>query len=103
MLLSCRGLQAFRVFEMSDERGPDLHQKGLQFGICGARNQCLVERIDDLLVIRDFAVDVRPVEGSAFEGLKVSCVLFTVSLETLACRVVLWRHLELSREVRRGL
>src|ERR1044072_7843016 len=100
MPLSGHGLQAFRVFEMSDERGPDLHQKRLQFTVCGARNQCLVERIDDLLGICDFAVDIRLIEGSAFEGLQVSNLLFAVSLESLACRVVLWRDLELACEVR---
>jgi hypothetical protein len=55
---------------MSDECGPDLHQEGLQFAVRGAWNQRLVERIDDLLVICDFAVDVRLIEDSAFEGLQ---------------------------------
>ena len=81
------------MFEVSDERGPDLDQQALQFAVCSARNQRLVERIDDLLVIRDFAVDVGLIEGSACEGLQVGEMLFTISLETLACRVVLWREL----------
>src|SRR4051794_19376501 len=56
------GVQALRVLEMCDERWTDLDQERFQFCVRRPRNQRLVERVDDLLVICDLAIDVRFVE-----------------------------------------
>jgi hypothetical protein len=78
------------------------HQQRLQLLVRGARNQGLVERVDHLLVIGDFTIDVRLVERSPREGLQMSKVFVAVGLQALAGRVVLRRNVELAREVSRG-
>ena len=57
--LPVRRLQMLGVFQVRDKRRPHFNQQRFQLIVCGARNQGLVERVDDLLVIRDFVIDVR--------------------------------------------
>src|SRR5688500_13723916 len=55
-------LQALRMIAVRDESRPHLDQQRFQFRVRGARNERLIERVDDLLVIGVFMIDVGLVE-----------------------------------------
>ena len=90
------------MLEVRDKSRPHLDQQSLQFAVRCPGNEDLVERIDDLLVIRDFVIDVRFVERSTLERLQVGEVLLATGFQTLAGWIVLRRDLELGYEVCRG-
>ena len=67
---------------------PYLDNQCLQLLILGAGDQGLVDRVENLLVVRDFVVDVSLVKRGAFQGFEVFDVFLAASFETLAGRVV---------------
>ena len=93
-------LQTLRVLEVRDEGRTHLDEQRLEFLVRRARNQRLVERIDHLLVVRHFMIDVRLVERRALERLQVGEVLLAVGLQALAGGIVLRRNFELGRRDR---
>ena len=59
------GLQHLGVLQMRDERRADLGDQRLQLLVLGARDQRLVDSVENLLVVGDFVVDVGLVERRA--------------------------------------
>src|SRR6476469_7762027 len=84
-------LQHLGVLEVSDERRPYLDQERLELGVGGARDQRLVDRVEDLLVVGDLVVDVGAIEGGAVQLLERREVLLATLGERLAGGVVLGR------------
>ena len=62
------------MLEVGDEGRANLDQQRLQLCVLGVRNQGLVQRIDDGLVVRHLMVDIGPVKGCALEFLQ-RCVV----------------------------
>src|SRR6476620_6317176 len=64
-------LQMLRMLQVRDKRGPHLDEERLQLSVLRARNQGLVERAQNALVIRDLMIDVRPIERLVLERLEI--------------------------------
>ena len=77
------------MLKVSDKSRSHFDQQSFQFAVCCPGNQGLIERIDHLLVIRDFMINVRLVERRTLKCLQISEVLGAVGLQALACGIVL--------------
>src|SRR5258708_2027118 len=84
LLTGERSLDPLGVIQMRDECRPDLNQQGLQLRIRCIRDQHLVDRGQDLLVVGHLVIEVGLVEGGTLEHLEIVKILFTTRLETLA-------------------
>jgi len=93
------GLEMFSVLEVLEERRAHADEKCLQFCIFRIRDQHFVDRIDDLLVIRDFVVDVGFIERSAGECAEIFQILFTAGFERATGVIFLRRDMELGHEI----
>src|SRR5436190_12593018 len=60
-------LELLRMLQVAVDRGAHLLDQGLQLGVLRARDERLVDRVENLLVISDLLVDVRLVERGALE------------------------------------
>jgi hypothetical protein len=72
------------VLEMCDESRAHFHQQGFEFLVRCAWNQGAVERIDNLLVVRHFSIELRVVECGASERLQMGEALLTIGFQALA-------------------
>ena len=72
------------MIQVRDECGPHFHQQRLEFGILGAWNQRLVDRLQDRLVVGDLVIDVGLVEGVSRELLERGQIVIAAFLQTLA-------------------
>src|SRR5437899_8648156 len=66
--------------------------RSLELGVLRARNQDLVDRVQDLLVIRDLVVDIRLVERGALQAFEIRSEEHTSELQSLrhlVCRLLL--------------
>jgi hypothetical protein len=79
------------MLEVRGERRPYFYEERLEFFVLRARNQRLVDRIENRLVILDFMVDVSLVELGAAQRFQMGQVLLAAGLEALAGGVVLWQ------------
>ena len=86
---------------MRGHGGPHILQQRLQLRVVGRRNQPLVDRIEDSLVIRDLAVHVGAVERGSVQRLELLARIGRRSLQRLADGVVLWGDSQLARQRRR--
>src|SRR5215510_11737246 len=62
-----RRLNVLRMLEVRDERRAHLHQQTLQLGVARARDQRLVDGVQDRLVVGDLVIDVGFVELGPLE------------------------------------
>src|SRR5581483_277056 len=95
ILLADLRLQALRMLEMRNERRSHLDQQRFQLLVLGTRNQRLVQRIDDGLVIGDLVVDVSAVEVGALEAFQLGEIVVAALLQAPAGVIFFRLHLEL--------
>src|SRR5512135_2041281 len=84
VLLAKRRLDLFGVLEVPHEGRPHLHDQCLQLFVLGTGDERLVDRVEHLLMVSDFVVDVGLVEFGALQGLEVFDVFLAAGLEALA-------------------
>ena len=97
--LAQRHAELFGMLEVCDKRRPHFDEQRFQLAVRGARDQGLVQRINDLLVVRDFMFRVRLVELGPPEALEMGQGLVTARLQALAGRIVLRCDLEFDDEL----
>src|SRR5215212_5894709 len=62
-------LELLRVLQVRREGRPHIHQQLLELAVLGGRDQQVVQRIEHGLVVRNFPVNVGPIEMLAFQRL----------------------------------
>ena len=80
-VLEC-GLQRLRVLQVTRDGRTDLFQQRLELAVRGTRNQCLVDRVEHLLVVGHLVINVLPVELGAVQRLEMRRVRRTASRST---------------------
>src|SRR5687767_4458991 len=101
-LLLQRLLNALRHLEMTVDGRPDLFDERLQLSILRARDERVVDRIEHVLVKRDFILDVRAVELITAQAFETLFGLVCSALQGLAGCVVGRRETQFACE-RSGL
>src|SRR5579872_3491003 len=96
-------LQFPGVLEMRLEGRAHLDEQRFELGIPGARDQRLVQHLDDCLVVLDLVIDVRLVEGMTLELLQGGEVVITLLLELPARGAELGHDVQLRHELGRDL
>src|SRR6267143_3153815 len=67
--------KSFRVLEVRGHGGAHILKQRLELRVLGRRNQHLVDRIKDGLMVRDLAIDVRAIESGAMQRLELlACI-----------------------------
>jgi len=55
----------FGMVQVCNKRRPNIHEQRFQLDVLRARNQCFVERLEHLNVVRDLVIDVGLIECRA--------------------------------------
>src|SRR4026209_241399 len=97
-LLAQRGLQVLGVLEVRRDRRADLLDQPLQLGVLRVRDEHLVDRVEDLLVVVDFVIDIGLVELGALQRLQLGFVVLRRALQGLAGVALGGLHVQLLGE-----
>src|SRR5712692_37771 len=87
-------LDHFGVVQVRRDGGADLGDEVLQLRVLGVWNQNLVDRVQDLLVIRHLVVGIRPVERGTLQSLEMRHVFAGIALQALAGGAIFGCHAE---------
>lgn len=79
------------MLKVRNKSRPYLDEERFQLFVPGTRNQGLVERIHNVLVIGDLMVNVRSIKALVLERLQVGEICVAALLEALARRVACGR------------
>ena len=83
-----RLLQTPGVLQVGNERRPHLDDQRLQFCILRVRHECLVDRFEDLRVVRHLVVHIRLVKCGTLERLQLGDILLAAGFQCLARGIV---------------
>ena len=86
------------MLQMRNESGTDLNEECFELVIGRMRDERVVERIKDRLMIGNFVIDIRAVKRSTAQLFQGTQVLVATLLQALAGRIRFGRHVELGHE-----